>query len=521
MATKTQAPQSAPATSLINEAAEATRDLFTYPPASVPSSGGDVTASSSSAAPTSLTQLAGDTIRQALGWRYRPDDVRGFAAALGKAITLTPGEDGQVDWKWTPQSAGVQADMGEITGAQASVLEQARVSIGYILPLLDGLKPLRVDADPEDIQAVTSIVRMKLNAILDELSRSGGPRVQRLDLIFEELLGIPIVQFSPGAALAKSSWELISVADSDDWMRQLQTLDAGHQPKRAAYSLLRQLCEEYGLEPQLANTVEEERDLTNALIIVDTIVALRTAWVGKRAYFDRADHQKPRFLGTQLVWLSRQLDVVSETVREAYAAMDSVYFGRAERDATDIYFHYKTEQEAHEYLVLEEKRRIKPIADLGEVTQRYETPAAPLSVGELLEWVETFATQEGPQLLTDAGKDGVLAFRSTVTRLTEWVHAAREFAQRGTGRAPRSFFTSRVEYALREIETQLSITAERAQGISRTTRDTPATGEQIADLPQPPAAKVVGVGINPRPAEPRTPGYGAINPLTRTTETRL
>ena len=37
------------------------------------------------------------------------------------------------------------------------------------------------------------------------------------------------------------------------------------------------------------------------------------------------------FLGTRLVLLSRQLEVISETVTETYLPLDSVFFGAAER----------------------------------------------------------------------------------------------------------------------------------------------------------------------------------------------
>jgi hypothetical protein len=440
-------------------------------------------------APTSITQIASETLRQALGWRYRPEDARGFSSALNRAVTVTRGADGEVNLAWSQQPVSGDNEAIEITGAQWSVLEQARTLINYALPLLDGLKPLRVDADPEDIAAVSSIVRLKLNTILEELGRSGGPRVQRLDLVFEELLGLPVLRFHASGNLAKGRWEVVSVPDSDTWIHQLDALDATRTDKNTSYSLLRQLCDEYGLDPKLANTVEEERDFTNALIIIDTVIGLRTAWIGKRAYFDRANRRKPRFLGTQLVWLSRQLDVVAEAIREAYAAMDSVYFRKAERIATDIHFAY--DMFVDERFVVGPKKGGETVA---EAFAEYETTAAPLSVAELLDWVEAFATQEGPRLLQDAGKDGVLAFRSTVGRLTKWVAAARRFSESGTGNAPRSFFTSRVQFALREIETQLAITGERASGISRTTRDVASTGAPLADLPPAPAANVTAVG---------------------------
>lgn len=515
-------PKAAPAVepeTVIAKATETARDIFTYPAATAPTAYADVTPTTYviSSAPTGggagITKIAEDTIRQALGWRYRSGDVRGFSAALGRSFALEEDDEGRIAYKWTPQSCGVQADMGEITGAHASILEQAKVQINYILPLLDGLKSLRADNDEGDAAAVTGIVRMKLNHYLDELGRVGGPRVHRVDLIFEELLGLPVVKFkaapttggkgSAAVALAKlattaaagayqpgvfvGTWEGVAIGNSDHWLKQLEKLDDEHRnPKAQSYCLLRQLTEEYGLDQNLANTVEEERDFTNALIIIDTVIALRTAWIGKRLYFDRSQPGK-RFLGTQLVWLSRQLEVIAESVRECYAAMDSVYFGPAERDATDIHYEFTPDPEGARTLRNGQRKPFLAVA--------------PLSVGELLEWVETFATEEGPQLLQDAGKDGVLAFRATLSRLIEWVEAAKQFSHRGAGNAPRSFFTARVERALQEIETQLKITAERALGITRAARPSAHAGVRIADLPTAPNSKVTSVGLTPRPRD--------------------
>lgn len=485
---------------VISKATETVRDIFTYPPAGAPDGVSDVSPTVARNAPAGgagISKIAEDTIRQALGWRHRKGDVKGFSAALERSFTLKEDNDGRVSYDWTPQSVGIKADMGEITGAQASILEQARVSVNYILPLIEGFKPLRVDGDAGDREAVTAIVRMKINAFLEELGRVGGPRVQRVDLVFEELLGLPVVKYRSDATglhpilnEPPGRWDDVLIVNADDWLRQLDTLDSAGGRKKS-YSLLRQLCEEYGLEPNMANTVDEERDYTNALIVVDSVIALRAAWLGKRRYFDRSDGKRQLFLGTQLVWISRQLEVVAESVREAYAAMDSVYFGPAERDATDIRFEVTPDSEW--------QRRNAPNG------KKPFLRVAPLSVGELMEWVASFAAEEAPRLLQEGGKDGVLAFRSTLARLIEWMEAAKQYAKNRRGDAPRSFFTSRVERALEGIEMQLKITADRAQNIKRTVRTPVTRSMPIADLPPPPNAKVTAVGYPPKPFDPNRP----------------
>ena len=96
----------------------------------------------------SLTRTAQGAIRDLLGWRYRADDPKGFLAALNKAVDLTEVE-GHVETTWKTRPFMVQADLGEVTGAQASIYERARVAVEHALPLLDTLKTLRPDADDE------------------------------------------------------------------------------------------------------------------------------------------------------------------------------------------------------------------------------------------------------------------------------------------------------------------------------------------------------------------------------------
>ena len=136
----------------------------------------------------SLTRTAQGAIRDLLGWRYRADDPKGFLAALNKAVDLTEVE-GHVETTWKTRPFMVQADLGEVTGAQASIYERARVAVEHALPLLDMLTPLRPDADDESTESVRSLVRSALTELVTELGTVGGPRIQRVNEFFTRLLG--------------------------------------------------------------------------------------------------------------------------------------------------------------------------------------------------------------------------------------------------------------------------------------------------------------------------------------------
>src|SRR5262249_44194425 len=136
-----------------------------------------------------ISQIADRAIREVLGWRPKAGDVKGFVAALNQSFTLTD-DEGHTDFSWTPRTYAVQAqaDLGAVTGAQASIYTRAKVALDQSLPLLDGLRPLRVDVMEEDQESIRSIVRTEMVRLVEELGIPGGPRCQRVDDYFMLLL---------------------------------------------------------------------------------------------------------------------------------------------------------------------------------------------------------------------------------------------------------------------------------------------------------------------------------------------
>ena len=83
----------------------------------------------------------------------------------------------------------------------------------------------------------------------------------------------------------------------------------------------------FGLRGELVLTVEEERNFTNFLILVDYTTTLLSDLDRAEAIHRAELIATNKFLGTQLVRLSQMLNVIVESVHEAYDAMDSVFFG--------------------------------------------------------------------------------------------------------------------------------------------------------------------------------------------------
>lgn len=351
----------------------------------------------------SLGQIVESALREVLGWRPRASDPKGFVAALNQAFSPKERE-GYTEWTWIPRSYAVQQDMGAVTGAQASIYARAKAALDQSLPLLDGLKPLRADSDAEDTDAIRAIVRSRLTELVYELGQVGGPRVERVDELFDSLLG-----------------PTSSANDPD--------------PAGTVNGLLGQMREEFGFERVRVNTIEEEQNLTNFVILVDHITALKGTWDAQRLFFERADGTNV-FLGTQLVLLSRALAVVAESVQETYFAMDSVFLGPAERQTTRLPHDVK------------------------------------LTVAELLGWIERFATEEAPRIIREGGKDGVIALQQTVEQLRGLVEDSLDNSSPGAApqarvNPTRGFHTPRVQRALEELHTNLKETARLFNQIKR------------------------------------------------------
>jgi hypothetical protein len=390
-----------------NGGARAVSDLQSYPvltqdfsPATLPSTTGPATPGTIGGT-SSLGQAADKAIREVLSWRTKSDDPKGFVGALNQAFDLKDVE-GHTEFTWTPRSYTVQTDMGAVTGAQASIYTRAKVALDQSMPLLDGLYPLLPSVEPEDLATVQAVVRTQFTTLVNEFGVVGGPRVPRVEELFELLIG----HGDP------TNPEIIDRTGSLGLVRQ-----------------------RFGLERRYVTTVDDEQNLTNYLILVDYVMGLHKSWEHYRSYFVRTvegETAREPFFGTQLVLMSRALEVVSQGVQDAYYTMDSVFMGDAERQTSQLIF------SGVPYEVLETRRAVKK-------TERFPKKTSGLFVAELLDWVYRAASEELPGLLQDAGKDGLESFKRATDRLRRFVRAA--IGQHAPG-IPPGYFTPRVIRAM-------------------------------------------------------------------------
>jgi len=378
--TKTSPPPSQPSESTID---------IPYPllTESAPMSGSSSWSTPPAAA--DLGQTVESTLRSVLNWRSAGfnGDAKGFLAALNQSFTVKQIE-GHTEVTWTPRSYAVQTGLGALTGAQASIYTRAKAAFDQAGPLLAGLYALSPTADPQDVEAIRAIVLSSLTELVNELGIEGGPRVLRADDLFQQLLG-PDGETDPEHV-------------------------KGH---------LGRLSRIFGLERKWVNTIDQEQNLTNYLILVDYVLGLRMSWTTQRRFFTRGAGADP-FLGTQLVLVERSLAVVAQSVQDAYAAMDSVYVGKEERQVVELQY-----------------------------------PNQPsLFVAELLSWIDQVASTEGPQLIRDGGKMGVLSFGPTIGNLA-FLAAGALIPPQTAAAMPPGYRTARVQRALQELAEHLDETS--------------------------------------------------------------
>jgi Carboxypeptidase regulatory-like domain len=369
-------------------------------------------------------QTVDQVMRDVLGWRPS-GDVAGFQAALSGAFQLRQVE-GHTEWMWQQRGYAVQADMGALTGAQASIYARAKSALDQILPLLAGLTTINPALyPPQDLEAIRTIVTAELNELVSELAWEGGPRIQRVDELFGLLLGENHRSFS---------------LDPDRVEGQL--------------GILR---DRFGLTEDEIDTVDEERIVTNFRVIVEQVLALQASWFKDRELLSGVNARTS--LGTLLIWLSRGLEAVCESVDDLLFALDSVYVDAAQRQVIELRF-------ANVTVEIPQLPLTSRTGSTRTTPYTFPTHEPPILLSDLLDWVTRASRDEGPRIVQDAGKDGVLAFAPVLDRLRILVHATRQTARTGVA-LPDGMRTPRVSRAIQVLAAQLDEAANLARLVRR------------------------------------------------------
>jgi hypothetical protein len=383
-------------------------------------------------------------LQDVLGWKIKSNDAAGFMGALNQSFTLKESA-GTVVSTWTPRSYAVQSDLsGGISGAQASIYTMAKTMLDQLLPLINGLYALDPAADTEDVSALKQLVTSQLNNLTSEMGYLGGPRVMRVHQYLQMLLGVRLelrqtpppthIQTAPRRPSQGSPLEQRFPGVAWPPMQNYWT-----SPDLVLGSLgnLRDmlgLFELVDVKNRFINTIEDEQNVTNFRVIVDYVNSVFNAWTNSVQFFAGVHS---RFLGTQLVIISRQLGVVNEAIDEVRFVLDSVFIGPAQRETTPIHF-----------------------AGLGyPVFIHLPT----IFLEDLLQWAQNFVGAEAQDVIQNGGKLGLGEdFMATVEQLYVQTHGLYLYAQ-SQGGAPIG--TARVQQALYKLVSQLRELFQLSQSI--------------------------------------------------------
>jgi hypothetical protein len=405
-----------------------------YPPSplSRPSSGLQGPAAGGGAG--GLGQVAARAIADVLGWKTNAADPKGFLGALSQSFTLTQVE-GHIESKWNPKTYTVQTDLaGGITGAQASLYTRAKDAQEQCLPLLDGLYPLDPDADPEYVKALREMAKSQIVEIVKQFAVV-PPSILRVNTYFNILLGASrfnkvLMEAETDFPENKGALAGLSKAEQKKADRILGRI--ADEPRVEADpdligGTLGQLRNVYGIYFQkgnqnnpFSNSVDDEEDITNFRVISDYMTSLLQSWIANARYFALTLGKAPAFLGTQLILMGRQFNVVAETVNEVRFTLDSVFIGPNERQQL--------------------------LLDFKELPSMY--------MEDLLREIEDFVSDEGPRLIRDGGRIAISNnLIPVVETLIRMVREARN--PLNLTKLPDGYRTPRVRNSLDDLRDQL------------------------------------------------------------------
>jgi hypothetical protein len=375
-------------------------------------------------------------LQDVLGWKINSNDSKGFVNALTRSIELKDVE-GHIEYKWIPRGIAVQDDLaGGIAGAQASLYAMAQSMLGQTLPLISGLRPLKPDADEEYITVARELVQKQLTELVSELGYPGGPRVMRVNQYFRMLTGAKITLVPIVPAPPKNIDFDVQPAFATDpdlvegtlaALRIQMGLRAGDGTHPANHR-----------EKGYVNSVDDEQNVTNFRVIVDYVNALLGSWINSIPFFV-ARKEESKFLGTELVWISRQLNVVSEVVDEIRFLLDSDLVGPSERETLFLGEMNSTDEDGN-------KIKLPDIA-----------------LESLLSWIQTFVRNEAPDIIRDGGRFGIgVDFNNMVDELRSYAKGL------AADPAPiRELTSDRVRPALKKLVDQLAQLKHRAGKVGR------------------------------------------------------
>lgn len=278
-----------------------------------------------------------------------------FVSALNSAFII------QEDWTGAtkvvseaPQLNPVDFGVGALPVEQANLSRQAGVIANDALKILKAIQPFIPDADEDCVEALRSLISTQIKLLVEEFSRLEGPRQARVDTCFESLLGT-VPNGKNGKAV---------------FVNEPLT---GHVAR---------FGEVTGLNRRFSpTTLTDEADLANFELLKNYLNTLREIW--QKYTIPAAKTHMPLY-SDRLAKARTLLSVIVESNRNLISALDSVGFTENER-----------------------KSNASRFTLLDFTDSRLDQHFPDITVHDLCEWVDRYASLEAPPILADSGQYGL------------------------------------------------------------------------------------------------------------------
>ncbi len=245
---------------------------------------------------------------------------------------------------------------GSLPVEQANLYRQASLIAEDALKVLRGIQPFTPDSDLDCVEALRNLISTELKVLVEEFGRIDGPRQHRVHAYFDALCG---GNHSP------SNQPLIALISTP--------IQSGH---------IHRFGEVTGLNQKYTpTTLSDESYLASFQLLKNYVETLRSIW----SQFDTpgADNRMTLY-SDRLAKAETLLAVIVEGNHNWISAMDSVGFTENERRS-----------DASRFSTL-------------EITQSDLDQFFPdMTVHDLSEWIDRFASLEAPPILAESGQYGL------------------------------------------------------------------------------------------------------------------
>ncbi len=294
-----------------------------------------------------------------VGVSFFPRGVSEFQKRLAAVYPVIEGKVVEEPQEVVPGVMPMDFELkGQLPTRQTSLLHETKLVVNDALRILDSLQPIRSDADEDRVRALKSLVRAGLSSLLDESGRVDRPRKPKVVEVLGHLRG---EGDTIGGHLAALQREL-GIDFSD-------TLDIGSMPDGITTTEEAQSAAEFDLLMRYAEILKKRfEEFFNAL----------------------RDPRDGSFTG-RLAFVSLLLPLVAESVREVEVAMNRFGLGAEERRTVFI---------------------LEQTTDSGSL----------ISLDGIFSWIKNFALQEGPNLIAQGGRLGLIMVVDVADRLRDLVN---------------------------------------------------------------------------------------------------